>query len=295
MNMTQLQYFKVLAEKQHYSQTAEELGIAQSSLSRSINALEDELGVNLFEKRGRNVQLTKYGASYYEYVKASLTSLELGTKKVKSMADPTIGEINIGLTFPLGSEIVPNILQRFSAGKENRGFSIRLFQNSTPELIGLIKNNLCDLVLCSSLPDEPEIQFTPLFFSHLIAVVPDRHPLAPKTKVTLEELAKYPFIMNSERAPALLRIFHQKGLYPTILSQVQGECTIVGLVSVNYGISIVDEAVDLSNKPVKALRIPELEQIPFSVNVAYMKNRWFSPAVKAFLNFLLKEIRESGV
>lgn len=101
--------------------------------------------------------------------------------------------------------------------------------------------------------------------------------------------------MNSERAPALLRIFHQKGLYPTILSQVQGECTIVGLVSVNYGISIVDEAVDLSNKPVKALRIPELEQIPFSVNVAYMKNRWFSPAVKAFLNFLLKEIRESGV
>ena len=71
MNITQLRYFKLLAELQHYSYTAETLGIAQSSLSRSITALEDELGVNLFEKQGRNIRLTKYGTVFYEYAKDS--------------------------------------------------------------------------------------------------------------------------------------------------------------------------------------------------------------------------------
>ena len=291
MNITQLRYFKVLAELQHYSYAAETLGIAQSSLSRSITALEEELGVNLFEKTGRNIQLTKYGSVFYEYTKESLSSLELGTVKVQSMADSTKGEINVGLTFPLGPKIIPDILQKFKNHKANRGYLIRLYQNSTPELIQLLKTDKCDVVLCSYVEDEPEIEFIPLMSGHLHAVVPEKHPLAPKSFVTLEDLAKYPFILNSEKAPALLRIFHEKDLHPTVLSQVQGECAIVGLVSVNYGISIIDKTVDL-NPAVKALPVPELEHIQFPVNLAYMKNRWFPPSVKAFISFLTKEIKD---
>jgi len=295
MNITQLRYFKLLAELQHYSYTAETLGIAQSSLSRSITALEDELGVNLFEKQGRNIRLTKYGTVFYEYAKDSLTSLELGTLKVRSMADPTKGEINMGLTFPLGPTIVPNILQKFKSHDWNRDYLIRLYQNTTPELIQLLKVDKCDIVLCSYVEDEPEVEFVPLMPGHLNAVVPEKHPLAPKNSVTLEELSKYPFILNSEKAPALLKIFHEKGLYPNVLSQVQGECAIVGLVAVNYGISIVDKSVDISNQAVKALPVPELEDTQFPVNLAYIKNRWFPPSVKAFISFLIKEIQDPSI
>ena len=94
MNLTQLQYFRALAQSQHYASTAERLGVAQSSLSRSISALEEELGVYLFEKQGRNIRLTKYGEAYYCYIRDGLNLLETGEKFVRDMADPTCGEIS---------------------------------------------------------------------------------------------------------------------------------------------------------------------------------------------------------
>ena len=112
MNLTQLQYFKALAQSQHYASTAEQLGVAQSSLSRSISALEEELGVYLFEKQGRNIRLTKYGKAYYRYVCDGLNLLETGEKYVRDMVDPNCGEINLGLIYSLG----PKSCRKSSAG-----------------------------------------------------------------------------------------------------------------------------------------------------------------------------------
>lgn len=68
MNLSQLYYFRKLAELQHYTKTAKELYITQPTLSDSIAALEKELGVSLFQKDGRNIKLTKYGKEFYQYV-----------------------------------------------------------------------------------------------------------------------------------------------------------------------------------------------------------------------------------
>ena len=68
MNLSQLYYFRKLAQLQHYTKAAKELYITQPSLSDSISSLEQELGLSLFQKEGRNVKLTKYGKEFYEYV-----------------------------------------------------------------------------------------------------------------------------------------------------------------------------------------------------------------------------------
>ena len=68
MNLQQLYYFRKLAEVQHYTKAAKALYITQPSLSDSIASLEHELSVSLFQKKGRGVQLTKYGQEFYEYV-----------------------------------------------------------------------------------------------------------------------------------------------------------------------------------------------------------------------------------
>lgn len=292
MNLTQIQHFKHLAETEHYSRTAEELGIAPSALSRSISALEKELGVQLFEKAGRNIRLTRYGATFYDYVKDSLNSLELGTKKLMAMTDPTQGELNIGMTFQLGPKVFPEILRRFTDTPGNKGYLIRLYQNSSEELIKWLKSDTCDAVLCSFLPNETEVSFIPILSNPLRVIVPRRHPLAAKSSVSMAQLVKYPFVLNAEKTPALLKIFHQNGLYPNLLSQVQGECAVTGLVSVNYGVSIIDSTVDISGYDVVCLSIPELDNVQFPVHLAYMKNRWLSPAAKAFIKFVTTEIKE---
>lgn len=76
MNLNTLYYFKVLAQLQHYSQAAELLYISQPSLSHAISALEKDLGVPLFQKKGRNVELTKYGKIFSSYIQRDLMKLK---------------------------------------------------------------------------------------------------------------------------------------------------------------------------------------------------------------------------
>ena len=67
MNLSQLYYFRKLAEVKHYTHAAEELFISQPTLSNSISQLEKELGIPLFKREGRTIKLTRYGAEFYEY------------------------------------------------------------------------------------------------------------------------------------------------------------------------------------------------------------------------------------
>lgn len=91
MNLSQLYYFSKLADLQHYTRAAKELFITQPTLSGSISSLENELGVALFQKKGRNVELTKYGAEFLEYVNAALEQLDKGVAVMKSYSGESDG------------------------------------------------------------------------------------------------------------------------------------------------------------------------------------------------------------
>lgn len=290
MNLTQLLYFKELAQTQHYASTAEQLGVAQSSLSRSISALEEELGVVLFEKQGRNIRLTKYGEAFYRYVREGLATLETGEKYVRDMADPRCGEINLGLIYSLGPKIMPDILRRFTAHPENQGFRIRLCQASTTDLVQMLEEGQCDLILCS--PPEtpnPNLELVEVLPRKFIVLVSARHPLSARDHISLEEVSQYPLVVSTEQISSLRRIFNSRGLSLNILSEIQGECAAAGLVDVNYGVAILNTAVNYSDLDVKALAIDELGDYNFPLYLGQMKNRWLSPAVQTFRKFLLEE------
>ena len=105
MNLFHLRYFETLARTEHYSKAAEILSITQPSLSYAISTLESELGIQLFEKRGRNIVLTKYGKAFYSNVKEILASLDNAVRDIKLVANGE-GEINIGFLRTLGTDYV---------------------------------------------------------------------------------------------------------------------------------------------------------------------------------------------
>lgn len=86
MTLNQLSYFYQAATLQHFNQAAEKLNISEPSLSRSISALEDELGVILFEKKGRNVILTKAGQIFFEHTEVILNDIKRAENKMKQIA-----------------------------------------------------------------------------------------------------------------------------------------------------------------------------------------------------------------
>ena len=93
MDLVQLEQFRLLARVQHMTRAAEELNIAQPSLSKTIQRLERELGVALFDRPGRQIRLNSFGRAFLERVDEAFFALEEGQRQVRSMADLEQGEI----------------------------------------------------------------------------------------------------------------------------------------------------------------------------------------------------------
>ena len=200
MNLNHLSYFRVLAKLEHYTQAAEELSITQPSLSHAMSALEKDLGTYLFEKQGRNIKLTKYGKIYYEYVDKALSELERGEKKLKELTNVSTGTIELGYIYTLGPNFVPKLIKNFTNADENKNIKFLFGQGTTQSLIKDLKEEKYDMVFCSLVDDEPDIEFIPIANEELVIIVSNEHPLAKNEFIDLSEVGNYPFIGFSEKS-----------------------------------------------------------------------------------------------
>ena len=130
MTLNQLSYFYQAAVLEHFNQAAEKMNITEPSLSRSIAALEDELGVILFEKRGRNVILTKAGEIFLEHVSTILDDVKRAENKMHQIATDG-GHIDIAYVSPLAKVFIPTIVRSFLTEKENKNITFNFFQDIT--------------------------------------------------------------------------------------------------------------------------------------------------------------------
>lgn len=119
MNLKHLEYFRVLASLEHYTRAADQLYITQPTLTNAISVLEKELGTQLFEKKGRNTRLTKYGSFFLTYVITALDTLEKGEKELRQLTSPTHGTIDFAFIYTLGPNFVPTMIQTFFSDTAN--------------------------------------------------------------------------------------------------------------------------------------------------------------------------------
>ena len=129
MNLNQLHYFSKLADAEHYTKAAELLSITQPSLSHAISSLENELGVKLFEKEGRNVVLTKCGRAFLEDVEQSLSILDSSVNKLQ-MTGSGEGQIDIAVLRTLSTQLVPGLVRNYIKEHPKQNIDFR-FHNST--------------------------------------------------------------------------------------------------------------------------------------------------------------------
>ena len=113
MNLSQLNYFKKLAEVLHYTRAAQELFITQPTLSGAISSLEKELGAPLFERNGRSVLLTPYGEVFYEHVCLALRAIDDGVAAVSARSSASFGTVNLGTTFTIQDHYLPSLIRDF--------------------------------------------------------------------------------------------------------------------------------------------------------------------------------------
>lgn len=296
MNLNHLRYFRVLAKLEHYTQAANELSITQPSLSHAMSSLEKDLGTYLFEKQGRNIKLTKYGKIYFEYVDRALTELEKGEKKLRELTNISTGTIELGYIYTLGPKFVPTLIKKFTSIQENKDIKFLFGQGTTKSLIKGLKDEKFDLVFCSLVEDEDDIEFIPIAKEELVLIVSNDHPLAEKDSVDLDEIDKYPFIFFSEKSGVrslISNLFERVNVKPNIICEVEEDNAVAGLVEINYGIAVVPNISSLKHYNVKILKITNPFHERF-IYLATLKNKYLTPPVNLFKNYSIDYSKKNG-
>ena len=275
MNLQQLYYFKTIAQLEHYTKAAEQLNVSQSRLSHAIGDLEKELQVTLFVHQGRNVKLTRCGAFLLEYVSQSL-----------DIVNPDTG--SIGLSY-LGSlaNFVTFCISRFfeKTGKVQVHFQFN--QTVTQTIEDSLMEGHTDLAFTTPF-DNKNIESVKIGSHKTILIVSRDHPLAAQDSVDLTTLANETFVTYS---PQCMIRNHIDEIFQTKISFVAlYDSIVLGVVSANLGVALVAEAVDLTGCHVKALQI-ENEIPEREIHMAWVKDRYMTPAVKCFRDFIM----ESGM
>ena len=297
MNLYHLRYFVTLAHLEHYTKAAQELSITQPSLSHAISLLEQELGVRLFEKEGRNIVLTKYGKTFLDGVEKSLDILDSSVKELK-MTGIGEGKIDLGFLRVLGTDFIPKVSQAFLEDYPNRKINFNFHTGlTTMDIIEGLKDKKYDIAFCSKIDKEKSIEFTPIANQRLVLIVPLDHPLASRDSIDLRETIPYPQIIFSEKSglrPVIDNLFEKINEKPIISYEVEEDQVIAGLVAKNFGISIVPYMNILKFMDVKALDIkfPNWER---NFYLAHLKDSYLSPAVRDFKDFLLEYYNESTI
>lgn len=296
MNLKQLQYFQTLSETEHYRKAAERLYITEPSLNRAVRDLEKELGIQLFEKRGRNIYLNKYGRLFLPYVTRSLQELDRGISLLKAYTRPDQGTITLGFIYTMGYTMVPEMITQFRGIPENEKISFDFRQGTTASLIKELKEEKIDVVLCSAIENEPDILFYPVAEEDLVVAVPKGHALSNRGSVSLKELEPYPFISFSKNS-GLYKMTHklleQADSHPKTICHVEEDNAMAGFVAARYGVAIMPDFYTLKHYELERIPIAD----PFERRYLYLavyKHAHVLPVVDRFRNFLLSRWARNG-
>lgn len=289
MNLQQLEYFVLLAKREHMTNTAKELNTSQPNLSYAMNELEKELGVPLFKKTGRNIQLTRYGSVFFENIQPVLTALDQAEQMIQDMINPNTGIIHFGFIYTMGSNITPRLIQDFRAVDENKDVQFQVKQGSSSKLVDRLAKDDLDIILTSYMEDTDGIHFEPFYEEPLVLIVPENHPLADLDATYLKEITPYPLVYFEKGSG--LRRFLDKMLQDlevdfTIGIEVEEDHTVLGFVAHQHGIAILPDIPSINSFPVKKIKI--LDVLPARwIYLAYRKDSYLSPTTERFLQYCL--------
>jgi len=207
MELRHLRYFSAVAELLNFSRAAEKLHVAQPALSRQVRALEDELGVRLFERNHARVRLTDAGRTFYPHVCKILAGVDIGVAAVREVTDGVGGELIVCNDWRVGSDLVPATLAEFHATHPRAAVTLRdlPLHEQLPALragkahLGFIVRDVLGM--------RDDIDALPVLHSPLMAVLPAAHSLAGQRRVKLAELAAETWTMIDDQEAMGYRAF----------------------------------------------------------------------------------------
>jgi DNA-binding transcriptional LysR family regulator len=249
MDLRRIRYFVAVAEELHFGHAATRLHISQPPLSQQIQALEKELGVQLFIREHKRVRLTPAGQIFLDEARSLLNQAARAVEVTQRAARGETGLLRIGFTSSLPyARIMPRIIQHFRSRYPH--IQLQLEELSSRRQIPALAQDKLDIGFLrpSSLLQDTGLEHLVLLEEPLVAVMPASHPLASRRSVQMPMLRDEPFIfyatrLGSELTAQIVNMCHQAGFSPNVVQEVYEMHTILGLVATGLGISIVADSL----------------------------------------------------
>ena len=254
MNTDYLHYFSTLAELQHYGNAAKALNISQPGLSHAIRSLEEDFGLPLFEKTGRNVRLSPYGVELKKHIDVILNGLdELAQKNSDFHREDKV--IRIASVYPLAGSFIPELIQSCSVK-----FPFAIYNGMTPDILQGLENMTYDLGFCSAPPSSELFEYCPVQKSYVGIVVPKGHELIIKETFSFRDITTYPQIFFTRTSP--MRKL-QEQIYKDYQISAAPACeaeeieVILNMIEHGFGISVLPYLDIFKNRNVDVLPLSE--------------------------------------
>jgi DNA-binding transcriptional LysR family regulator len=262
--------------------------VAQPALSHQIKLLEQELGVELFERSRSGVRLTEAGEIFLLRARRALAEMDAAREEIAAVRGLTTGRLVLGAMQALAGLDLPRLLAEFHASYP--GVDVSLREDSTRDMLAMTARGEIDLAIAALDVERPAgLEAVPLVREPVLLAMPATHPLAALDAVSVRELRRETFIFFkqgtglrtvSERAAA------KAGFVPRVGFQTSSHDRLLALVSEGLGVAFVPASA-VSNPPPPAVAVrPASPAIERTVGAVWRADHRHTPAARAFLALL---------
>jgi len=291
MELRQIRSFLSIAETLHFGRTAELIHLSQPALSLQIRALEEDVGVRLFERNRRKTTLTAAGVVFRDDAAAALSQLDQAIRGARLAAHGKLGVLRIGFISTAGTEIVPHIFRQFRAQNPEVKFSLRAIP--TADQVQMLQTGALDIgFLRLPLGVQSTLDVVTVHQERFVLVVQASHSLAKRKRVRLSEVSGQDFVMYERTyAPGfhdlIFGMLRDARIVPNISQTAAELSTLISLVDAHMGVAILPlSAVKHSVASVVACDI--VDRIPMSEIGMAVRKGTRAPVVDNFRSFTLK-------
>ena len=296
MELRHLRYFVSVAERKGFREASRFLHISQPAISKSLTQLEQELGIQLFMRSGRTVQLTPHGEVFYKETLRTLQQADHAAETAKRAARGELGTLTLGFCSVATYGFLPRVVQQYK--ELQPGVQLLLKEMNPPQqeaafLQGKIDAGITRLPFSKKLV--PQLAVRSILQEPLVIAVPDAHAFTGK-RLKIEDLSEEPFILlQRDGAPtvydAILGMCQKSGFAPKVAGEADVMHTLFTLVAAGQGIGLVPACV-LNLRP-EGVRFIRLQQVEYKADLvlAWRKDSQ-SSTLPAFVRLIERARRD---
>ncbi len=289
MDFGQVEAFLQVATHKSFSRAADVLQLTQPSITARIQALERELGEELFERSGRGVRMTDAGLAFLPYVEKMLQTLQEGRAAVEEVRNVQLGSLRVGAAITISTYVLPNILRHFC--NQYPGVDVIIRTGRSEQVLNMLLNDEVQVGIIRSLAN-PDVETVHLYDDEIVLVTYPQHRFAARGETTVAEAATEPIVLfdrGSSYYNLIHNFFREAGVIPNVAMELDSLEATKRMVEEGLGVALVPLVTaqrELSAGDLVRVDLADADPIRRPISLIYRRHRRRPRTVQAFIDTL---------